>query len=351
MRRSLAATLRRCLILRGNVNLVLFWLWLLGLLLFAWVIGQLPFATISETVASLTTGQWLAWLIVNLLVVMTAVGRWQLFNRLLKLQVSFSELLQIRQAGQAVSFITPGPQIGGEPLQLYWLHRLHRAPLPESVIALTLDRCYEVGVNASVLLSAISLLLFSPATPANNWLAIFIAVTVALATACMAVKAMIKPSQHLSRSQQALTPPTRPQTDFHTLTRYYTDFTSSISLLAHTQKPALWQALALSVASWAGLLAELWLLMEIVGAPTDCWSFLLLLVTMRVSFLLPLPGGIGTLEAAVLWTFDTLDSPAAAAMAMIALMRLRDGVLLTCGYCCLAALSSRQNAEPNQRSR
>ncbi len=52
---------------------------------------------------------------------------------------------------------------------------------------------------------------------------------------------------------------------------------------------------------------------------------------MRLAFLLPLPGGIGTLEASLFWVFQTLDLPLSAVMSVIALMRLRDVLTLLVG--------------------
>ena len=63
---------------------------------------------------------------------------------------------------------------------------------------------------------------------------------------------------------------------------------------------------------------------------------------MRLAFLLPLPGGIGTLEAALFLAFQYLSLPATAAIGVIALMRLRDAVVLMAGLGCLRVLHTRE---------
>jgi uncharacterized membrane protein YbhN (UPF0104 family) len=67
-------------------------------------------------------------------------------------------------------------------------------------------------------------------------------------------------------------------------------------------------------------------------------GLVLILVAMRLALLLPLPGGVGTLEASVLWSFQTLDLPASAAIGVIALMRLRDALVLLAGLLCLRSV-------------
>ena len=75
----------------------------------------------------------------------------------------------VRQAGALISFVTPGPQFGGEPLQVLWLWRRYRIPGPTALLAVGLDRFFELFVNFSVLLVAVLLLLGSGATPGMNW--------------------------------------------------------------------------------------------------------------------------------------------------------------------------------------
>src|SRR5690606_41055301 len=57
-------------------------------------------------------------------------------------------------------FITPGPQFGGEPFQLYWLWKRCSLPLYKGFLALALDRFIELSVNFAILLGA-SFYLFS----------------------------------------------------------------------------------------------------------------------------------------------------------------------------------------------
>ena len=94
----------------------------------------------------------------------------------------------------------------------------------------------------------------------------------------------------------------------------------------------LWRALLLSLLLWAALMSELVLLLQLSLSPN---AFILMLVSMRLSMLLPLPGGIGPVEAALVWSFRLLHLPATAALGMIALTRLRDVVVLGFGLACL----------------
>src|SRR5690606_34545763 len=86
---------------------------------------------------------------------------------------------------------------------------------------------------------------------------------------------------------------------------------------------------------WCAVLAELWLLLSFVGVQPGLTGFVMILLTIRMAMLLPLPAGIGTIEAGILWTFQSQGLDAASAMGLIALMRLRDVAILLLGLLCL----------------
>jgi len=104
---------------------------------------------------------------------------------------------------------------------------------------------------------------------------------------------------------------------------------------------ALLAALVLSIAGWLLTFFELYLVLSFFNISLSSSDFILLLVAMRLAFLLPLPGGIGTLEAAVLWVFSSLLLPETAAASLLALIRLRDLIVLAFGFMCLRLLHTK----------
>ena len=93
-----------------------------------------------------------------------------------------------------------------------------------------------------------------------------------------------------------------------------------------------------SLIGWLGLIGELWLILSFFDLELSVSHFMRILVAMRLAFLLPLPGGIGTLEASLFWVFQTLDLPLDAVVSVIAMMRLRDAITLLIGLGCVRAI-------------
>src|SRR5690606_34219317 len=93
-------------------------LWLCALILVGWTLMQMPLNAILDTVVALSPSQWLLFMALNTSVLLALTQRWRGLLNIRREQVSLMEVFLIRQAGQCISFITPGPQFGGEPFQL-----------------------------------------------------------------------------------------------------------------------------------------------------------------------------------------------------------------------------------------
>ena len=313
-------------------------LWLLALALVGWTLKQLPLEAIGQTMQALTWPQWLAWGGVNVLIILLGTERWHVLTRLLGLPVKFLPLLLIRQAGQAVSFITPGPQFGGEPLQIYWLYKRCGIAIHSAVLALGMDRFFELWINFSVLLLGVALLLLSPVQTGADlpqiMAALFGMMAVLTVLGWLPLRKPRWVSGRLERfSQRWLQIPRLRQLEDH-----WQALGSDLQSVFNTRKPGLLWALALSVLGWIVIFAEMALVLAFLDIEVDVAGFVLIMVAMRLALLLPLPGGIGTLEASVLWSFQSLGLPASAAIGVIALMRLRDALVLLAGLLCLRAV-------------
>lgn len=304
-------------------------LWSLALALTGWTLSQLPLGSIAQRISALNASQWLLWFAVNALLLSLGTQRWHGLIRMLNAKLTFANLLCIRQAGQAVSFITPGPQFGGEPLQILWLCRAG-VPLEKALLSLGLDRFYELAINFSVLIIGLLLLVILPGTPLSgiyqisNIFSFAIGAFTLLVVCALAAGAVrwssVKWGSH-SRVRQ--------------FKQTWQSLAGDLRLAWQTQKLALINALILSLISWVVLIAELALVLNFMGVSFDPIGLVLILVAMRLALLLPIPGGVGTIEAAIFWSFQSLGLPASAALGVIALMRLRDAIVLLLGLACL----------------
>jgi len=338
----------------SRATLITLLLWSLALGLAAWTLRELPLAAMGAAVAGLTLGQWLLWLLLNVVVMALSTGRWQRFARALGDRLALWPLLLIRMAGQTVSFLTPGPQFGGEPLQVYWLCRRHGIALHRAVLSLGLDRFFDLWVNVAVLLGGVGLLLLTRLVPSQEWQTTLLVLALALcALPALGLLVLRQPAWLASRLGALAARWERHPRLQHSgaaLSEHWQSLQNALRQLLQTRRRSLFAGLLLSLLGWAFILGELRALLWFLNVTVATGDFVLLFVAIRLAMLLPLPGGIGTIEAAVLWCFATLNLGTAEALGLIALMRLRDVAILGFGLLSLAAVSRREGVPGNTAS-
>ena len=313
--------------------------WMIALFLIFWLIRDLPFSTILRTIKGLTFAQWFYWISINLLIILIFVWRWLVLTKGFRLKVNLFNLFLLRQAGQSISFITPGPQFGGEPLQIFLLWKRYSIPSGDSFLAVVADRVFELWTNFAVLLIGILILIFTQAELAN-WISISLPISFLIFILSLSIWFLINRSEKIENSINKLIGKWLSSDRLTEINFQSNNFTASLKKLLANKK-ALLYALLLSLSGWLLTFFELYIVLSFFSISIDISQFVLLSVAMRLAFLLPLPGGIGTLEAAVFWSFTALALPVSSAAALLALIRFRDLVVLGGGFICLRLLQSK----------
>jgi uncharacterized protein (TIRG00374 family) len=324
-------------------------LWPLALALVTWTLSQMPLADLPATLGALSWLQWLMWAGVNVLVIAVSTERWRQLGRMLGESPGFWPMLLIRQAGQTVSFITPAPHFGGEPFQIYWLVKRLGLSIHRAVLSLALDRFYELWINFLMLLLGVCLVLLSQSSvtadgQGSDWQSILLVLAGLLVLLTLIAWLLIRQPVLLSARLEKLAARWLSSPRLAALGGHWQVLGSELRTVVSTRKPALLGALGLSLLGWALMIFEVWLVLAYFAITPDAFSLALILVAMRLALLLPLPGGIGSFEAAVLWSFQSLALPAEAALGLIAVTRLRDVLVLLTGLLCLRALQGGQHA-------
>ncbi len=322
-----------------NYRTLNFFNWGIALLLAAWLIHDLPLSTIFSSISDLTVQQWSLWLSLNLVIILVFVWRWLVLNNGLNLNLLFLDLLLLRQAGQSISFITPGPQFGGEPFQIFWLWKKFNIPPACAIQSVATDRFFELWVNFAVLLLGIFILIFSQAGLAD-WFSLALIILLIMLFLSLFAWALVFHRKSVSKRILKLAQQWLGNSRLSKIHKHI-DFSNSGFQELLSDKAALVSALSLSVTGWLLTFVELYLVLGFFELYLDVGQFVLVLIAMRLAFLLPLPGGIGTLEAAVIWSFTVLELPITSAAALLALIRFRDLLMLGMGLFCARLLQTK----------
>jgi uncharacterized protein (TIRG00374 family) len=271
---------------------------------------------------------------VNLLFLAVLTARWGLILRGLGASIPLSALGWYRLAGFAVSYLTPGPQFGGEPAQLALAKRGSELSYRTGSASLLLDKSFELTSNLTFLALGIWAI---PAmsSAAGRWALVLVpGLLLVLPVAYLAASFLGRRplSWLLGRLPRRLLEGERGPR----MRAAVASVEAQVSAFGRRPGRSLAFATAFFVLVWGTSLLEMWLALRFLGVPVRFYEVLILMAGSRFAFLLPLPGGLGVLEATELSLFALLGLPPDAGWAFLVYIRARDLALAAVGLLAVA---------------
>ena len=262
----------------------------------------------------------------NALVIFTFSGRWWLFLVGQGFRLSYIKLVGYRLAAFGVSYFTPGPHFGGEPLQVFLVTERDNVPADNSIAAVTMDKLFELLANFTFLLFGL-LLVFQNGLllgRLGNQALLYALLLLALPTALLF--ALWKGHHPLSGVLKLV----MRRWPSPTLTRWHRTLWRSedlVATLCRRRPDILIAASAVSALSWVALIGEYWLMTRLLGIDLSFGQAIMALIAARFAILLPMPAGLGALEASQAIAMSLLGMDPAAGVAMALVIRTRDVLL------------------------
>ena len=285
-------------------------LWLAALALLLWVLRSVPLAAVFQSLQELQAWQILVLVLLNGLVLALLTGRWWLILWGLGYKLPFGMTMGHRLAGFGVSYFTPGPQFGGEPVQVLLVEEVHHVPLITAVSSVTLDKSLELLVNFAFL--ALGVLVILQAHFLANDLGWQSAVLsfVLVSLPALYLLALWRNRQPIAGFMGSIRPVFARRQSWVEL------FDSGIESMAasedlagqffHKSPQIVLAALLISLFGWLVMIVEFGVMLRFLGAEVTLLEAIMVFTALRFAFLLPMPGGLGTVEAAIVLALTQL---------------------------------------------
>jgi uncharacterized protein (TIRG00374 family) len=297
------------------------WLFVLAILLY-FALRNAPLSEIWEALAGLRLWQIGIILLVNAFVICLMTARWWIIVRTENPSVPFLPLVGYRLSVFGLSYFTPGPQVGGEPLQVLYLQRNHGLSFARATSAVIMDKLLEFLVNF-ILIGVGAWAIVRVGLISGSGIRLMLSLTgltVLLAW----------PLVHIILLNRGITPVSRillrqpfiPKE--HPSIRLIVIAERMASAFCRKHLRAMFLAVGVSLASILGIAIEYYLMVSFLGMRVDAIQIFAALTAMQVAFLMPLPGGLGALEASQVFALGAFGQPASAAISLTLLMRGRD---------------------------
>ena len=312
-------------------------IWFTAGVLIILTILELPIGDMLPRIDAISNSVWTTLFLVNLVILFLAVKRWQIISQIFGVEISFARLFIIRQAGSTFSFVTPGPQFGGEPLQALWLNRDQGIPLDNTIASIGADRFIEIFINFSFLFLGILLVIQGNIEADLSNAGLF----VSLSLICLIALLSLSFYKHrfIVSSLFSLYRLVFQKTSDKGQEQRITTSISVIFSRIEKEKLKVSFAIVIGAFGWLALIFELYLMMRALNLTPDLYEIVFVMLGIRIALLMPIPGGVGTIETSLIWSFGILGLSLVGAAGVIALNRIRDLIILALGTGCLIYLS------------
>jgi uncharacterized protein (TIRG00374 family) len=310
-------TTRQWLIQLGWLVVLVFLLW--------WALRNAPLAEIWATLRQLELWQLAVLMAFNLGIFILITMRWWIIVHAQNTKVPLHPLLGFRLAAYGLSYFTPGPQVGGEPLQIIYLQKHYGLTYARATSAVIIDKLLEFLANFLLIGLGIYAIFRAGILSQNGIIASgsLILVMTLLLWPLVHVILLYHDKYPLSRLLRAI--PTH--LDKLKLIRLLIVAEHMAGSFTRRHPGALLASLGVSLLSLGGMLIEYGLMLTFLHVHLDFWQTLAALTSLLISFLMPLPAGLGALEASQVFAMNALGYPAAIGISLSLLIRARDILL------------------------
>jgi len=227
----------------------------------------------------------------NIVIYFFITLRWWLIIRAEKKVVRFFPLFAARIAAFGVSYFTPGPQVGGEPVQVLYLQRNYGLTYVRAASTVVVDKLLEFLAGFVLLGFGLTAIFQAGIFPTSG--------SGSLAALSGLVLLMLFPPVHIALMFRGIYPVSAVLRKFSN--NKFARFVAASERMAGTfcrRHPAsLVTAIFASLFAALGMVVEFFFITHFLGIELSFWQTLSAWTAGWLSFLLPLPGGLGALEA------------------------------------------------------
>ncbi len=302
---------------------------LVGIALF---IGVVLYIGTDEIVRVFSSFSWEILLVViglGLLQIAITIYRWQ---RVLAAQgdhVTFRDLLAPKFVGFAISFITPGPYVGGEPIRAYLLKRKTKIRLSRGMASIIVDKILDFTYPLPFLIGA---LIYAMFTYQISWEAISVFVATLFILVVLLGLFYVQTYRGIGFFSSFLKFFRIHR--FKRLSKFFEKmlYFESIIIQFFQRRPRIFiEGLLLSLLGGIVIFIQFMVVLHALNISGHFLDILVMMVFMILSFLIPIPASLGSFEASQAIVFRALGYTPSLGVAFTMVLRAADFVKVAIG--------------------
>jgi len=289
---------------------------LASLLYFA--LRNAPLTEILQTLQQLQLWQVLTLLLINALIYALITLRWWIIVRAESRSLPYFPLLAVRLAVFGVSYFTLGPQVGGEPLQVLYLQRKYGITYTRATASVLMDKLLEFLANFFLLAVGLTSVLQAGIISTNG--------SSSLVSLSGLILLCVWPPIHIILMMRGIYPVSSVlrKISNNKFARFIFASERMAGTFCRRHLAALLSAIAVSILAAIGMVSEFFLITRFLQIELSFSQTIAAWTAGWLAFLVPLPGGLGALEASQVFALGAFGISAASAISVTFLIRGRD---------------------------
>jgi uncharacterized protein (TIRG00374 family) len=299
---------------------------ILALLLW-WALRKAPLSEIWSAIHQLRWWQIGIILTLNGIFYIVATLRWWTIIRADNIHVPYFPLLMVRISVFGISYFTLGPQVGGEPLQVIALQRRYGLTYTHATATVLMDKLLEFLVDFLMLAIGLVAILRAGVLAENGLQYSVDLVLLAFLVLWPPVHLFMLYNRHYPLSGLVRRLPFIKKNSKPVRFLRVAEQLAGRFCQCHPRRLII--AAGYSILAGAGMLLDYALMTSFLNIPLPFWKMTAGWMMGWISLVMPLPGGLGALEASQVYTLGKFGFSAAAALSLTLVMRGRD-ILIGC---------------------
>lgn len=277
-----------------------------------------PLIEILQTLKQLRIWQIAVLLSVNVLIYGLITLRWWIIVRAESKSLPYFPLLAVRLAVFGVSYFTLGPQVGGEPLQVLYLQRKYGITYTRATASVLMDKLLEFLANFFLLAIGLTSVLQAGIISTNG--------NSSLVSLSGLVILCMWPPIHIILMTRGIYPVSivLRKISNNKFARFVFASERMAGTFCRRHLSSLLSAIAVSIFAAVGMVSEFFFITSFLHIELSFSQTIAAWTAGWLAFLVPLPGGLGALEASQVFALGAFGISAASAISVTFLIRGRD---------------------------
>lgn len=294
---------------------------ILGLVLFIWVFKQISIQEILNIFLNSNHVALFWFLVCSFVIVGLHTLRWKFIIKSSGYKVSFSKLFMYKICGMGISYLTPGAKVGGEPVRAMLLKK-HNIEFHKGLSTVITDKIMELSVQGVLFIIAAITAIFTITMSKNMTVLIILFSVISMSLIIYFYYQIFNNNNLFLKWFRKLK--LNKLKSFQKSEKKIIEFENIMVKFHKQDSKDFYISVFLTILTWLIMFGEYYFAANMLGINLTLKQIFMIITTMGIAYLIPIPMALGVFEAGQMTIFKMLKLSSASGIGLAIIIRVRD---------------------------